>query len=456
MTGDPIAASTLALGKSSLRSIRARMTALFAFFVALLMLAGGAEVQHREFRRAEKLAAQVLDEAADHAQEEIRENGATRSLLQIARDKQSEFTETGLITLVVAGDEILWQSRAPAPPWPRTGDDWRIRTINSKGQTLVFARSWKPVKTELAETARSLWELGFLVVLATGAGAWFVVGKTLSPLYALADQARDASIDSLQVRLQTPSSDSEMRYLTATINGLLARLENEARARGRFYAAASHELRTPLQVLLGEIDVARSRPRSVAQHEAVLCQLESQTQRLADLVQELLQLNALEMRQSQPPREEIHAQFWIERALEQQRALMEKRDLGLEARISDAVLCAPPTHLEILLRNLLENAAKYGAPGSAIRVTLAPATPRNGAVFSVCNACALAGEEDVSGWFEPFFRPDAARSGHTGGNGLGLSLCRAVCESNGWQIALQRGEGELCARVEFGGGAVTP
>ncbi len=432
-----------------LASMRARMTALFALFVAFLMLLGGAEVQHRERKRAEKLSDQLLSEANDHAHEEIRENGDTRSLLQIAREKQSEFTQTGLITLVVAGDQILWKSRSPAPPWPQIGDDWRIRTIKWKGQTLVFARAWKPVKHELAETARSLWELGAIVVLATAAGAWFVVGKTLSPLDRLAAQAQNASIDSLQVRLQTPSSDSEMRYLTATINGLLGRLEHEARARGRFYAAASHELRTPLQVLLGEIDVARSRPRSVAQHEEVLCHLENQTQRLADLVQELLQLNALEMRQSQPPREEVKPRFWIERAMEQQIALLEKRDLTLECEIEDTEIQAPPTHLEILLRNLLENAAKYATPGTIVRVALwHQRTP----VFTVCNVCALAETEEVSDWFEPFFRPDAARNGQTGGNGLGLSLCRAICESNGWEISLHKNEGELCARVEFGAG----
>lgn len=436
--------------RRGLHSMRARMTALFALFVAFLMLLGGAAVRRREVRRAEAQTRGLLDDAERRARDELSENDEDQrgqSLLQIVRAKRGELAEGGVALLVAQGERVLWQSHAPAPPWPGTSNRWRVRALSRNGQTLVLARDWAPVEEELGETARSLWGLGALVVLATAGGAWWVVGKTLSPLDELANQARDASIDSLQVRLQTPSSDSEMRYLTATLNDLLGRLEREALARGRFYAAASHELRTPIQVLLGEIDVARSRPRSVAQHEAVLTQLESQTQRLADLVAELLQLNALEMRQSQPPREEVNPRFWVERALEQQSGALHKRELNLETQIEDAEVQAPPTHLEILLRNLLENAAKYATPGTTIQVALGREV--ESVVFRVCNACATPAGQ-VSDWFEPFFRPDAARNGQTGGNGLGLSICRAICEANGWNISLHSGEGELCARVEFG------
>lgn len=221
------------------------------------------------------------------------------------------------------------------------------------------------------------------------------------------------------------------------------------KARGRFYAAASHELRTPIQVLLGEIDVAKSRPRTVEQHETVLAQLQSHSERLAMLVQDLLQLNALEMRQSQPAREPINLRFWVERAFEQQGAALEARQLYLEPRIEDAWLEAPPTHVEILLRNLLENAVKYASPNTFLNVRLTRKPDE--VIFTVWNACELPSGCEVEAWFEPFFRPDASRSSHTGGNGLGLSICRAICDANGWDITLRSESGGLCTQVKFGG-----
>lgn len=340
---------------------------------------------------------------------------------------------------------MIWQSRRHAPRWPDAGTDWRAQTLMWRGQTLVIAREWQPIAEELRETALSLWELGALVVGSTALGAWFLVGRTLSPLDRLAAQAQNAGIESLQVRLETPSSDAEMRHLTATLNDLLARLEREARARGRFYAAASHELRTPLQVLLGEIDVAKSRPRTVAQHESVLIQLQSHSERLASLVQDLLQLNALEMGQNPAPREPINLKFWVERAIEQQSAALAARGLRLHSTLEDVTLEAPSQHVEVLLRNLLENAVKYAAP--------IPAPPLEiqvrGGTLCFWNAAQTAPEAKMSEWFEPFFRPDASRNSQTGGNGLGLAICSAICRANGWEISLQSQSGGVLATVQF-------
>ncbi len=456
-----------------LRSMRARMTALFALFVALLMLAGGATVQNREERRAEKRTREILSVALERARAELADaesaNAITnanatakakladarqprKSLLQAIMSDKAEITAGGLILMVVEDGKILYQSRRRVPRWPARDADFRVKTLEWNGQTLVLAHEWEPIAEELRETATSLWELGALVVIATAFGAWFLVGRTLSPLDKLAAQAQRAAgtesgIASLQVRLATPSSDAEMRHLTATLNDLLARLERDADARGRFYAAASHELRTPIQVLLGEIDVAKSRPRTALQHEQVLNQLQSHSERLAALVSDLLQLNALEMRQSQPPCEPLNLKFWIELAFSRQSAALEARGLHLECRIADTDIEAPPMHVEMLLRNLLENAVKYATTGTTLGVELK--SEASGVVFAVWNACELPRDCEVEAWFEPFFRPDAARNSQTGGNGLGLSICRAICEANRWRIALQIEKHGLRAEVRF-------
>ncbi len=434
-----------------LRSMRARMTALFALFVALLMLAAGSAVQQHEERRAEKRVNEILSVARERARAEIVRNRGQASLLATVRGDAGEIAAGGLTLMVTQGDEILWRSRKRAPNWPLVArDNWRARTLSSDGQTLVLASDWKPIEEDLSATALALWALGALVVSATAVAAWFVVGITLSPLDALGMQARAASTengsgDKLAVRLSSPSSDSEMLTLTQTLNGLLGRLQREAQARGRFYAAASHELRTPIQVLQGQIDVAQSRSRSVAAHEEVLAQLQAETQRLATLVADLLQLNSLEMRQSETPRETLELTFWVERALEQQAGAIKARGLQLRTDLREVEICAPSLHLEMLLRNLIENAVKYASDGGAIEIGVAPK-----AQLRVWNACDLPPDARIENWFEPFYRPDAARNSQTGGNGLGLSIVAALGRANDWRIELKQRDGGVEARVEFG------
>ena len=430
------------------RSMRSRVTALFALFVALLMGAGGAAVQHRENSRAGRRSREILAVALERARVETEdETAGKRTLLQAVVSDSNEIAAGGLALLVVQGNRVLWRSRAHAPNWPRVGQNWRFATISRNGQTLVLARDWAPIADDLSETARALWMLGLLIVGATTLAAWLLVGKTLSPLDKLANQAQNASIESLAVRLNAPSSDAEMLHLTRTLNDLLGRLEREAQARGRFYAAASHELRTPIQSLLGEVEVTLGRPRSGPFYREALGQIHDETKRLKTLVQDLLQLNALEMRQSQSARETLDLRDWTQRALAQQSEAIEARHLQVELRLQTAPIEAPPAHLEMLLRNLLENAVKYATPGSRLEIETQPCA--EGAQLRVWNACELPAEADLSSWFEPFFRPDEARNSQTGGNGLGLSIVAALARSNGWQVELYAQDAGVLAQVGF-------
>ncbi len=428
--------------------MRSRVTALFALFVALLMGAGGAAVQHRETRRAEKRSREILAVAVERAHDEIDGDSLQhRTLFTAVTGDSNEIAAGGLAMLVVQGDRVLWRSRAHVPDWPRVGANWRFTQVSKGEQTLVLARDWTPVAEDLRESALALWQLGLLIVGATTLAAWLIVGKTLSPLDRLAAQAQDASIEGLAVRLRAPSSDAEMLHLTRTLNNLLERLEREAQGRGRFYAAASHELRTPIQALLGEVEVALTRPRSGPFYREALGQVHDETKRLKSLVQDLLQLNALEMRQIQAAPSPLDLRENVQNALMQQCEAIEDRGLHLETRWEEIEIEAPHAHVEMLLRNLLENAVKYATPDSVLRLEIH--AQENGAQLRVWNACQLPEDTDLSGWFEPFYRPDESRNSQTGGNGLGLSIVAALTRANGWKVELQAHDAGVTAQVWF-------
>ncbi len=427
-------------------SIRARMTAGFALFIAALML-GVCAAFFATTKRADRQSADArLDLAAQEIKRELSDDKSRLdNPAEFLREENDEWRAADLAVLIVdKRGRVVAQSQREAPPWPLRGDAWRTRQFRAGAMTVVVGVEWSETEAALRERTLLLLALSTLVVALSSLGAWVLVGRTLSPIDRLARGAKEASIQTLRVRLDAPSRDAEIVRLVDTLNDLLARLAQTAAARGRFYAAASHELRTPLQALSGHLEVALSRPREAAEYEIALDEARAQTERLTSLVQDLLLLNQLDADTSRPPGTLLDVAEICVNELAPLRALAAERELSIELDLPDACeMLAPWNHMTMLLRNLLENAVKYATPGGSVDIAL------RGSTLTIANDC-----ERVEGWnadkyFEPFFRPDAARHSSTGGNGLGLAICKAIADSNDWKLNLEQRDDGLCARVDF-------
>lgn len=448
-------------------SIRARMTLGFAFFIAFFMLFF-CVVFYYSTKRSERIAIdEILSRTAQEVQQDIAEGdipleGETPTHLggeapthhvQPAAERwqlskfSSEVSHSLAILVIDRSDHIIERSSGVIPTWPLHGDAWRFTTVEAGNRRIVLALPWYQTERELRERTLLLLALSALVVTATAGGAWFLVGRTLSPIDQLARQAQTASTVVLSTRLQPPSPDAEIARLVETLNDLLARWGETARSRERFYAAAAHELRTPLQALGGHLEVALSRERSADDYKMALVESRTQTERLTSLVQDLLLLNQLEAHTARPSNADFDLADLCESELRPLRALAQQR--GLEITLDLPPHCeikAPWNHATMLLRNLLENAVKYATTGGEVCVSLQNQT------LTVCNDCAE--NVDTEKLFEPFFRPDISRTSSTGGNGLGLAICRSICEANAWQLTLQQHDKTLCATVCFGSRSV--
>lgn len=116
---------------------------------------------------------------------------------------------------------------------------------------------------------------------------------------------------------------------------------------------------------------------------------------------------------------------------------------------SSAVLDVPLAHAEMLVGNLLDNAVKYAAPGSAVDLELSECS--HGFRLAVTNATAEPVQWDPGRIFEPFYRPDRSRNSRTGGNGLGLAICHAIAVANGWKLSVEDAGLRVKAEVGFRG-----
>lgn len=227
--------------------------------------------------------------------------------------------------------------------------------------------------------------------------------------------------------------DDELTRLGHTFNGLLSRIESaQIRERG-FLADASHELRSPIALLSAEIEWAAHRPRSSEQLAEVFASLRSQVDRLADLANMLLDLEELHDTAAAVERKQTPITDLIATSVTRWQPVADAA--GRRIQIS-----APPTHVsldqrwtELALGNLIGNALKHGTGTVDIRGILTEDRARfevedegNGIPANLRNRA-----------FDRFTRADQSRT--TQGNGLGLSLVKAVAESQGGTAGLGMG-----------------
>jgi signal transduction histidine kinase len=338
--------------------------------------------------------------------------------------------------------------RFRVPPRENAGS-WRRLELKRGKDTLILGVPFFRNSRTLRSQMLSLLFLGLFSSGAAAVGAWFLVGKVLSPIEKLAVQANGLTQnDSFEGRLSATSSDFEMRHLTATLNEMLAVMGESTRSKERFHTAASHELRTPLQALSGHLQVALSRVRNADDYRLALEEAARQTDRLSSLTRDLLILNQLQMATSKPPREWVDATEVLTQTIDRFAPDLEARRITMREDLRPCEVETAPSHLEMLVRNLIENAVKYAVDGGQIEFVIGESE------LIIWNETGeLLDDSDLVRLFEPFFRPDVSRHSSTGGNGLGLSICRALCDANDWSIALQgenRGEKlGVCALVRF-------
>jgi two-component system phosphate regulon sensor histidine kinase PhoR len=215
------------------------------------------------------------------------------------------------------------------------------------------------------------------------------------------------------------------------------------RMRRDFVANASHELRTPLTSIRGFVealeDGAVEEPETA---QRFLGKIRTHADRMAALVEDLLELGQLESggrppaREPTPPSavaEEVVASFAEAAARKQIR--LQLKDLGAPEVLTDR------DRLRRILENLVDNAVKYTPPGGEVQVTTAPG-PGGGALLVVEDDGPGIEPEHLPRIFERFYRVDKARSRALGGTGLGLSIARHLAEGMGASVSVESEPGK--------------
>jgi len=210
------------------------------------------------------------------------------------------------------------------------------------------------------------------------------------------------------------------------------------RVRRDFVANASHELRTPLTSIRGFVealeDGAAKEPDNAGRF---LGKIRTHADRMAALVEDLLELSRLESGERPPRWEEVLPSEIVEDVVSSFSGLAGRKRVALR-RVDDGAptVVTDADRLRRILENLVENAVKYTPEGGRVEVASRPGEV-GGAVVEVRDNGPGIATEHLPRIFERFYRVDKARSRELGGTGLGLAIVRHLAEGMGAQVRVE-------------------
>lgn len=281
---------------------------------------------------------------------------------------------------------------------------------------------------------------GAIVLLLTAAA--FVIPpllrRLLNPLDNMALQTSIIDADSLDTRLPVEGLPSELRPIAECLNELFSRLERSFERERRVTADLAHELRTPLAELRTWVSSALKWPES--RDPSTDREIMDATRHMEAIVTQMLALARSELGKLPLRVESVD----IAALLRSTWRSFEPRSVAKELRIgwslAPAASKTDPAVLRSILANLFENAVEYTPAGGEIFIE--SGEENGGVAVRITNTASNLNRQDVSRFFERFWRKEEARSSeqHVG---LGLAIAQSFARSLGWRLEADLSENQL-------------
>ena len=215
----------------------------------------------------------------------------------------------------------------------------------------------------------------------------------------------------------------------------ITELRHLEQVRREFVANVSHELKTPLTSITGYLDTILESSPEASTREGFLRIISSEAERMAFLIEDLLELSRLEARSPEVISLSIHPlQPVVEKVMAVVQRQAESREIELRAEMDSSPLKVMmiPGEIEQVLLNLMDNAIKYTPEGGEVVVRLTAL--REEVMVEVEDNGIGIPKEDQDRIFERFYRVDKARSRKEGGTGIGLSIVKHILKGHGAEI----------------------
>jgi len=281
--------------------------------------------------------------------------------------------------------------------------------------------------------------LGVGTVLASVLGV-LIARRIVVSARRLGSAASRIGAQSLDERLPLEETPVELVESTLAFNRMLDRLQGAFERLSAFSSDLAHDLRTPVGNLLGEAQVALSRPRSADEYQAVLESAVEEYERMSRMIGNMLFLAQVDNDRAAMSIDRMELDPALDRVIGYFELLAEERGVRLHKTLrspSSATrhIWADETMLIRAVSNLVSNALRHARGGTCIEL-VATVEADGSCTIEVANEGPAIGPEQQARLFERFYRADASRHGSASGSGLGLAIVRSIME-------LHRGQAEV-------------
>ncbi|MFD2570596.1 ATP-binding protein [Spirosoma soli] len=314
---------------------------------------------------------------------------------------------------------------------------YRVMTVQATREQIPDGRVSLTLAVPAQSLAQDIGQLRWLFgvgwlgsLLLACLGGYIVAGWLLTPIQNIVRQADQISNATSIDPIALPRSQDEIYQLTDSLNLMLARIRESAELQRNFFGAAAHELRTPLAVMKTGLEVTLNSGKAGEAIRPFLTGQLDEVSRLARLLDEFLTLSRPDTDTPTLRNDEIDIPHLVETCVAQLVTLT--TDYGVYIKITGKTMGpsirTDAIKLEHVLLNLMENAIKYAAPGSTIRVQTHYDTDW---IIQVQNRTVRETGPTLD-LLQPYFQADPLREGH----GLGLWISHRLTRLIGGRLRL--------------------
>lgn len=268
--------------------------------------------------------------------------------------------------------------------------------------------------------------IGITVTVFLG---WKIARKSLKPVDKLSEFAASLRPDNLSARLPDDNLPVELSGLVQSFNGALERLEESYIRQAAFNSDVAHELRTPVGNLIGQTEVALSKPRSINELREIMESNLEELERLRTIINDMLFLSRADQGEISLNFQPVNLAEEIRKTADFMEVIFEDNQNRFSVS-GEAWVAAEPSLLKRALTNLLNNAVEHGSPATDV-TTIISKESGQARIKIINNTPEDIPATDLPNIFNRFYRVSKERRNSTSNHGLGLAIVKAIVTMHG-------------------------
>ncbi len=366
------------------------------------------------------------------AQVQILDNEGKVMMDSIGSAHETSFITTSDVLNALKGDRATWIGKVDYDTEPVIAVSSPLKAEGEVVGVLRFISSLRETNRIIRSIYRVLITLGIIVIVISGIVSVFLANSIVQPLKEVTEVAEKMADGQLKVRSKK-KFDDEIGKLSDTLNYMAQELIKKEQLKNDFISSISHELRTPLTSIKGWAITLNSAKVDEGLLKDGLNIIEKESDRLSDLVEELLDFSRYVSGRITIEKEEMSLIEAINQVGKQLKPRAKEKNLDfLISYHSDLPnIIGDENRIKQVLINLLDNAFKFTDVGG--KVSLSARQIDNNVVIKVEDNGPGIHEEDLPYIKGKFYKGRNSKSN----TGLGLSICDEIVKLHGGNMDIK-------------------